>query len=130
MDLPSGAKQSITKETYTRNLKLTREYQEIKGAYADLGEEQQTRPRASSYAKADTCEGLEWALGESEASSVKKQPAFNTLQADCDINNKLMYLKSRIGVTMEALAESLPSYSDKDFIVVRNTITRASGRMN
>ena len=27
MDLPSGADQSIAKETYTRNLKLTREYQ-------------------------------------------------------------------------------------------------------
>ena len=29
-----------------------------------------------------------------------------------------MHLKSRIGVTMEALAESLPSYNDKDFLVV------------
>ena len=35
MDLPSGAKQSITEETHTRNLKSTREYQEIKGARAD-----------------------------------------------------------------------------------------------
>ena len=40
------------------------------------------------------------------------------MQADNNINIKLMYLKSRSGVTMEALAESLPSYSDKDFLVV------------
>ena len=40
VDLPSGAKQSITKETYTRNLKLTKEYQYIRGAHADLGVEQ------------------------------------------------------------------------------------------
>ena len=40
------------------------------------------------------------------------------LHADSDNNMKLMYLKSRIGVTMEALAESLPCYSRKDFLVV------------
>ena len=32
-----------------------------------------------------------------------------------------MYLRYRIGVTMEALAESLLSYSDKDFLVVHRT---------
>jgi hypothetical protein len=76
MDLPSGANQSITKETYTKNLKLTKEYQYIKGAHADPGEEQQTRPRASSSAKADPCECPEWALGEADASSVNKNRAF------------------------------------------------------
>jgi hypothetical protein len=40
------------------------------------------------------------------------------LLADSDINIKLMYLRSRIGVTMEALAESLHSYSENDFLVV------------
>ena len=116
MDEPSCAKQSITKETYTRNLKLTREYQDIKGAHVDLGEEQHTSPRASTFAKSHPCECLEWALGESYALSVK--PSFKTLQADCDINIKLMYLGSRIGVTRGALSESLPSYSGKDFLVV------------
>ena len=114
MDLPSGANQSITKETHTRNLKLTKEYQEIKGAHVDPGEEHNTRPGASSSAKADHCQCLECALGESEVPSAKKEPSFKTLQADCDINIKLMDLRSRIGVTTEALAQSLPSYSDKD----------------
>ena len=99
MDLPSGANQYITKETYTRNLKLARAYQYIKGAHVDPGEEQQTRPRATSFAKADPCECPEWALGESDASSVKKEPSFKTLQADCDIHIKLMYIKSRMGET-------------------------------
>ena len=44
MDLPSSANQSIAKETYTKNLKLAKEYQEIKGAHADPGEEQKTKP--------------------------------------------------------------------------------------
>ena len=69
--LPSGANQSITKETYTRNLKLTREYQDIKGAHADLGEEQKTRPGSSSSAKADPSQRSEWAVGKSDASLVK-----------------------------------------------------------
>jgi hypothetical protein len=42
-------------------------------------------------------------------------PSFKTLLAESDINIKLMHLRSRIGVSMEALAESLPSYSEKDF---------------
>ena len=59
IDMPSGAKQSITKETYTRNLKLTMENQVIKGAHADPGEEQHTRSGASSSAKDDPCQCLE-----------------------------------------------------------------------
>ena len=43
-----------------------------------------------------------------------------TLQAYGDNNIKLMYLKARVGVAMEALADSLPSYSDIDFLVVYN----------
>ena len=88
MDLPSGANQSITKDTYTRNLKLTRAYQDIKGAHADLGEEQQTRPIASCSSKAEPYECLEWARRESDASLVKKEPSFNTLLAESDINIK------------------------------------------
>ena len=64
------------------------------------------------------CQCPEWALGESEASLVKKEQYFKTLLADSDINIKLMYLRSRIGVTMEVLAESLPCYNGKDFLVV------------
>ena len=67
MDLPSGAKQSIAKETYTKNLKLTKEYEDIKGAHADPWEEHNTRPRAPSSAKADPSQCPEWALGESDA---------------------------------------------------------------
>ena len=48
----------------------------------------------------------------------QEEPSLKNLQADCDNNIKLMYLRSRIGMTMEALAESLLSYSDKDFLVV------------
>ena len=98
MGLPSGANQSITKETYTKNLKLTKAYQDIKGAHADPGKEHQTRPRASSSAKADPGQCPEWAIGESEASLVKKGPFFKTLQSDSNLNIMLMYRKSRIRV--------------------------------
>ena len=63
MDLPSGANQSIAKDTYTNNVKLTKAYQEIKGAHIDPGEEQKTRPRASSSAKTDHCQCLNGPLG-------------------------------------------------------------------
>ena len=117
MNLPSGPKQSITKEAHTRNLKLTSEYKESKGGPAGTGGEEHTASGASSSAK-DPCKCPDWALGKSEPSSVKKEPSFKSLQADSDSNLKLMYLRSRIGVSMQALAESLPSYGDQDFLVV------------
>ena len=74
MDSPSRPKQSITKEAYPRNLKLTREYQESKGGPVGLGEEEHTASGASSSsAQADPCKCPDWALGKSEIPPVKKE---------------------------------------------------------
>ena len=118
IDLPSGPKPSITKEAYPRNLKLTREYQESKGGLVGLGEEEHTASGASAVAKAAPSNCPDWPLGKSDISLVKQEISFTTLHADSDNNMKLMYLRSCIGVAMEALAQSLPSDSGQDFLVV------------
>ena len=55
-------------------------------------------------------------------SEVKAEPEFKTLVADRDNKaTKVIYLKSRIGVSLQALTESLPTCTDdgdKDLVVV------------
>jgi hypothetical protein len=110
LDLPSGPKQSITKEVYPRNLKLTSDYQASKGGLESASEKEP--------AKECPLQAPQWFLGSSDPSCVKIEPHFKELVADSDKCSKLMYLKSRIGVAQEALLETLPKYSEKDFVVV------------
>ena len=44
--------------------------------------------------------------------------SFKEFMADQDKNLMLMYLRSRIGVSLQALHDSLPTYKDSDFVVV------------
>ena len=44
--------------------------------------------------------------------------SFRDLMADHDKLVKLMYLKGRIAVSMQALYDSLPTYNSNDFVVV------------
>ena len=114
LDLPSGPKQAITKEAYPRNLKLTSEY--------ELGTSGPQEASSSSKGKAPDKEDSrlcpQWAQGSSDPSSVKSEPHFKNLMSDSDNLSLVWYLKSRIGVGMQALSESLPKFSDKDFLVV------------
>ena len=110
LDLPDGKKKEITKEIYPRNLKLTSEYQLEQGA-------QQEEPSSSSGNQGGP--GVPaWALLKSDPASVKVISSFKGLQADKDKNAKLFQLKGRIAVSLQALGEVLPSYSDKDFNLV------------
>ena len=59
-----------------------------------------------------------WALLNSDPASVKVISSYKGLQADQDKNAKLFQLRGRVAVSLQALAEVLPSYSDKDFHVV------------
>ena len=107
LDLPSGPKQSITNSVFPRNLKLTSEYLKEKAASSDTGPKEDTKAGCPS-----------WALESSNATDVKVEPTFRSLVADCDKNAKLMHLKARIGMSLEALTEALPMFTDKDLVVV------------
>ena len=106
MDLPSGPKQAITHQIYPRNLKLT----------SDVAQE----PEAPAIVGSSSSSGQfpEWALEKSDPASVKIDSKFKHLLADQDKNMKLWHLRSRIGVALQALAETLPTYCDKDFFVI------------
>ena len=56
--------------------------------------------------------------GDSKDSSVVALKSFKEFMSDQDKNVRLMYLRSRIGVSLQALCDSLPTYNNNDFVVV------------
>ena len=110
LDVPDGEKKEITKEIYPRNLKLTSEYLLEKGA-------EQGEPASSAGNQAEPTVP-DWALLNSDPASVKVISSYKGLQADQDKNAKLFQLRGRVAVSLQALAEVLPSYCEKDFHLV------------
>ena len=113
MDVPDGKNKKITKEAYPRNLKLTSEYNLQQAASkepeseASSGQGPAKRPRIPDHIK-----------GDSQDSSVVALKSFKEFLSDQDKNLRLMYLRSRIGVSLQALCDSLPTYNNNDFVVV------------
>ena len=54
----------------------------------------------------------------SDPASVKVISSYKGLQADQDKNAMLLQLRGRIATSLQALAEVLPKYGDKDFHLV------------
>ena len=107
-----GKKQVVIKETYPRNLKLTSEYNLEQAAKepeseASSGKGPAKPPRVPDHIK-----------GDSKDSSVVALKSFKEFMSDQDKNVRLMYLRSRIGVSLQALCDSLPTYNNNDFVVV------------
>ena len=107
LDLPSGPKQAMTKEVYPRNLMLTSEYQ---------AQEAPAEPEEKEDPKATACPS--WILQGSSAQCLKVEQNWKSLVADQDRLIKVMQVKSRIGVALEAMSQSLPKFTEKDLLVV------------
>jgi hypothetical protein len=111
MDLPSGPRQVIHQAS-TRNLKLTieREAEDLASSAAGPG---------SEPGKGDEALCPSWALeGGEPGGEVKREPAFKDLVADHEKAIKVLYLRARIVLSLQALYESMPTYGDKDLVVV------------
>ena len=118
IDLPSGKKQTVTKECFPRNLKLSSEYALEKGLSADpTGSTSEKGGKAK--AKKDPYEAPAWALCNMDQDSVKALVHWKDLLADKDMNAKMLFLRSRIGVSLQSLQEALPTYGDKDLTIVQ-----------
>ena len=113
MDVPDGKKQVVTKETYPRNLKLTSEHNLQQAASKEPESE-----ASSSKGPAKPHRVPDHIKGDSKDSSVVALKSFKEFMADQDKNVMLMYLRSRIGVSLQALCDSLPTYNNNDLVVV------------
>ena len=114
MDLPDG-KQHIVHQAYPRNLMKTEEYKLMKAGRAPQEPQEEQAQPASGSSKRNA--PPEWLLQGSEPSSVKVQPKWTSLLSDEDKLNKIFWLKSKIGVVLESLQETLPQYTEKDLMV-------------
>ena len=105
----------IAKETYPRNLKLTNDHKLQQAgskepeSEASAGKGPAKHPRVPDHIKGSV---------KGDDSSVVALKSFKELMSDQDKNVRLMYLRSRIGVSLEALCDSLPTYNNNDFVVV------------
>ena len=118
LDLPSGKNKKVTKEAYPTNLKLTSDYNLEKTAAAVAAEGPDEASGSAGSGKKPKGLVPEWALLKSDPDSVKVLGSFKNLLADQDKCMKAFLLKARVGVTLQALGESLPVYADKDFQAV------------
>ena len=110
LDVPDGEQKEITNSICPLRLKLTSEY--LLEQSAGQGE-----PASASGIQAKPTVP-DWALLNSDPASVKVISSYKGLLADQDKNAKLFQLKGRVAVSLQALAEVLPRYSDKDFHLV------------
>ena len=55
--------------------------------------------------------------GDESGTSVRVEPGWHKLLADSDHLCKALWVKSKVGVLLESLIETLPAYTDKDFVV-------------
>ena len=68
-------------------------------------------------AKSKGTRAPDWLLLDSEPEAVKTEVSWQKLLGDADESNKTFWLKSRIGICLEALAATLPKFTEKDLLV-------------
>ena len=116
----SGKTVSHTQAVYTRNLKLTSDY--LLSKAGDSAGSSSNRKKEKAEPVDDLQKNLKFLLGESAPGDVKVEQKWKALLSDDDLLTKTMYVRGRIAVGLEALSETLPKFSEKDFIVCHRKI--------
>ena len=110
--MPDKTLRDVVQSCYPRNLQLTSEYKLAQaGALAKQAEEKPEAPGSDSKVP-------KWLLSEEdEAGKTLVEDQWHKLLAGADDLNKAFWLKSRIGICLESLAELLPQYKPKDLVL-------------
>jgi hypothetical protein len=112
VDLPKAKAKEVIQQVHPKNLQLTSEYEAEKVvAAAPAPEKTVAGAKAKSKALPD------WLLGDSEKDAVRTEANWHKLLANNEAHNRTFWLKSRVGVCLEALAGVVPEYTDKDLLV-------------
>ena len=114
---PPDGPQSFVYPVTTRNIKLTSAPGQEAEAEAEAGAEEGQAPSATASGASDK-KIPSWLLGDSEPSAVKVEKGWSKLLADSDTLNRNFWLKGRISVCLEALANSIPKFGPEDLVVV------------
>ena len=109
----------VTHNAFPRNLKLTSEYLlEKAGAAASASEPKGSKDKtAGGTKKAPPA----WALQDSPAEAVRFETKWSSVLADDDTLNQIFWLRSRIRMSLEALSEHMPKYTEKAWRARKST---------
>ena len=109
----------LVQDVYPRNLQLTSEHQLMNAARSAEAAPSSASVSSSASGSSSTsgASPFQWLLQNSEPSCVKMQEKLHNHLADTDALNTSFWLKSRIGVALQSLYESLTAYTDKDLVV-------------
>ena len=115
VQIPFGGKKlEYTHQANPGNLQLTKDYQNSKNLSVP----------AKAAPKAKGKRIPEWLLQDSDPEAVRTEVHWTRLLADSEETNKICWLRSRIGICLEALAETVPKYTEKDLLVCHRRNTR------
>ena len=127
LSLPLGL-QTVVYQAPPRNLQLSSEYKLAKAGASGGSGDNDCASEAASASGSGAASGRSgkpsggvsvhpWALLDSAASQFKLEPNWTKLLANSDKLNQNFWLRSRIGVSLEALHETLPTYSCSDLAI-------------
>ncbi|MCP3880551.1 MAG: hypothetical protein GY701_19500, partial [Sulfitobacter sp.] len=116
LELPNGSSKDVTHQCYPRNLQLTSDHK-LQMAGASEKDLKGADVKESKDAKKGPSSTPAWLLVGSDPAQVKVEKQWHKLSADNDKLNRAFWLRSRVGVCLAALYETLPAYTDKDLVV-------------
>ena len=120
LKMPSGTWEDHIQAVPPRNLQLASEY-EARKASEVAAKEPASKKAGSNKSPEDTDQVPKWLLGpDSDPAKVRVESKWTSLLADGPGDNLLqtMCLKSRIFIGLHAMAETLPKWTLKDFVVL------------
>jgi chemotaxis protein histidine kinase CheA len=112
LELPDTGPQLVTHSVASKNLMLLKDYNLLQ-AGASGSKDLVPKETPDSKRKAPPA----WILDGHESARVKTEKNWHKLVSDDDPLNKTFWLRGRIAVCLEALHETLPTYTDKDLVV-------------
>ncbi len=113
IQVPGTGPQVVTLPAAPRNLMLTKEYILQRAGSSALDDPQKETGTPDNKRKAPPS----WILEDMDPDRVKIEKGWGKLLGDNDNLIKTFWLRGRIAVCLQALFETLPTYSDKDLVV-------------
>ena len=108
VNLPKALGQTIVHAVNPKHLQRTEDLLKSKNLSIEEPEEPD-KPKGKKVPS--------WLLGDNDSSVVIVETQWQKLLSNTDDVNKVMWLKSRVGICLETLASLVPSYSDKDLLL-------------
>ena len=107
-----GAPREVVHEACTRNVELLSAHKKSIETLLHSG-----APDEEAASSGGKKRGLNWLLQDSTPEQVREEKRWTKLLCDQDTLLQNFWLKSRVGLCLESLADVMPQYTEKDLVV-------------